>query len=189
MPNFTRKAIKESFVKMLNEKPLAKITVKDIVEDCGINRNTFYYHFEDIPNLLLEIVTEDAERIIKEYPSVDSIEQCVSVAVKFTTDNKKAVFHIYNSANRDVFERSLMSVCEHVVTVYANTLFVDRDIPAEDRKLMINFYKCCCFGICIDWINNGMKEDLAEDFRKLWKLRYGLMEEFWYGGQPEIVKK
>ena len=188
MPNFTRKAIKDSFVKLLNDKPLSKITVKDIVESCGINRNTFYYHFEDIPTLLIEIVTEDAERIIKEFPSVGSIEQCVSVAVKFTTDNRKAVFHIYNSANRDVFERCLMSVCEHVVTVYANTLFADREIADEDRKLMINFYKCCCFGICIDWINNGMKEDLAEDYRKLWRLRYGLMEELWYGGQPQTVQ-
>ena len=45
MPNFTQKAIKESFIKLLNEKPLHQITVKDIVEDCGVNRNTFYYHF------------------------------------------------------------------------------------------------------------------------------------------------
>ena len=189
MANFTKKAIKDTFISLLKTKPFNQITVKDIVDECGVNRNTFYYHYEDIPTLLLEIVTEDAERIIKEFPTVGSIEQCISVAVKFTTDNKKAVFHIYNSANRDVFERSLMSVCEHVVSVYANTLFADRDIPADDRKLMINFYKCCCFGICIDWINNGMKEDLAEDFRKLWKLRYGLMEELWYGGQPEIVKE
>ena len=49
MPNFTQKAIKESFIKLLNDKPLHQITVKDIVEDCGVNRNTFYYHFTDIP--------------------------------------------------------------------------------------------------------------------------------------------
>ena len=44
MPNFTKKAIRESFIKLLNERPLNKITVKDIVEDCGVNRNSFYYH-------------------------------------------------------------------------------------------------------------------------------------------------
>ena len=55
MANFTSKAIKESFIKLLNEKPMNKISVKDIVEDCGINRNSFYYHFQDIPTLLEEI--------------------------------------------------------------------------------------------------------------------------------------
>ncbi|MBR5944301.1 MAG: TetR family transcriptional regulator, partial [Lachnospiraceae bacterium] len=52
MANFTQKAIKESFIKLLNEKPLNKISVKDIVEECGINRNSFYYHFQDIPTLI-----------------------------------------------------------------------------------------------------------------------------------------
>lgn len=60
MPNFTQKAIKESFIKLLNDKPLHQITVKDIVEDCGVNRNTFYYHFTDIPTLLQEIIIEEA---------------------------------------------------------------------------------------------------------------------------------
>lgn len=45
MPNFTKKEIKRSFIKLLNEQPLNQISVRDIVEDCGINRNSFYYHF------------------------------------------------------------------------------------------------------------------------------------------------
>ena len=52
MANFTRRAIKESFLKLLNQRPLNQITIKDIVEDCGINRNSFYYHFEDLPALV-----------------------------------------------------------------------------------------------------------------------------------------
>ena len=58
MPNFTKKAIKETFVALLDERPLNRITVKDIVEACGINRNSFYYHFEDLPALLEEIIAE-----------------------------------------------------------------------------------------------------------------------------------
>ena len=54
MPNFTKKAIKETFIELLDERPLNKITVKDIVEACGINRNSFYYHFEDLPALVEE---------------------------------------------------------------------------------------------------------------------------------------
>ncbi len=53
MPNFTKQAIKDSFLKLLNQQPLSKISVRSIVEDCGINRNSFYYHYQDIPALLV----------------------------------------------------------------------------------------------------------------------------------------
>ena len=48
MPKFTKTAIMQSFVKLLDSTPFDRITVKDIVDDCGVNRNTFYYNFEDI---------------------------------------------------------------------------------------------------------------------------------------------
>ena len=55
MTQFTKAAIKASFIKLLNKKSLAKITVKEIVEDCKINRNSFYYHFSDILSLLVGV--------------------------------------------------------------------------------------------------------------------------------------
>ena len=70
MANFTEKAIKESFIRLLNDMPLTKITVKDIVEDCGINRNSFYYHYQDVPSLLNQIIVEQAEHLIRDYPSI-----------------------------------------------------------------------------------------------------------------------
>ena len=66
MSNLTERAIKESFIKLLGEKPLAQISVRMIVEDCGINRNSFYYHFQDIPTLLGEIIREEVDRIISQ---------------------------------------------------------------------------------------------------------------------------
>ena len=75
MANFTKKAIKASFLKLLNEQPLSKISVRNIVEDCGINRNSFYYHFSDIQDLLTEMIAEQTEAIIQKYPSINSLEE------------------------------------------------------------------------------------------------------------------
>ena len=58
MASFTKQAIRESFLRLLDEYPLRDITVKMIVETCGINRKSFYYHYQDIPALLEEIVME-----------------------------------------------------------------------------------------------------------------------------------
>ena len=128
MPNFTKMAIKATFIRLLDEKPLSQITVKDIVEECGVNRNSFYYHFQDIPTLVEEIVTEEADRIIAQYPSIDSIETCLMAALAFARENRRAVLHIYNSTNRAIYEQYLWKVCRHVVSVYGEVAFAGKDI-------------------------------------------------------------
>ncbi len=91
MSNFTKEAIKASFIKLLNERPLKQITVKDILEDCGVNRNSFYYHFADIPSLLEEIITGEAARIIAAHPDIGSVEECLRTVLEFSVQNKRAI--------------------------------------------------------------------------------------------------
>lgn len=64
---YTKEMIREVFIKKLNEHPLNKITVKDIVRECGINRNTFYYYYTDIYALLSEIFQTELQTVIDEY--------------------------------------------------------------------------------------------------------------------------
>jgi len=177
MANFTQRAIKESFIKLLNEKPLSKISVKDIVEDCGINRNSFYYHFQDIPTLLEEIIIEDAEALIAEYPTIETLEKTLDVAISFTLKNKKAALHIYNSLNRDLFEQYLMKVCEESVRRYLDTAFKDYPVNQEDREIAVRLIKCTCFGVIIDWINAGLDEELPKDANRICELCRGIPEE------------
>ena len=82
MPSFTRKAIMQSFLKLVDQRPINKVTIKDIVEDCGINRNTFYYHFSDIPALIEAIVQEEAAELFKAHPTISSYEECIRLAIQ-----------------------------------------------------------------------------------------------------------
>ena len=52
MSQTTKRALEASLKKLLLEKPLNKITINDITEDCGVNRMTFYYQFKDIYDLV-----------------------------------------------------------------------------------------------------------------------------------------
>ena len=105
----------------MEERPLSEITVKDIVEKCGINRNSFYYHFQDLPTLLEEIIKEEAEGFIHSYPSVNSMVECFDAMIEFASKNKKAIMHIYRSVSREAFERHLMNVSEYFVQQYMDT--------------------------------------------------------------------
>lgn len=177
MTAFTRNAIKASFLKLLNQRPLNQITVKDIVEDCGINRNSFYYHFADIPTLVTEIIQESADRIIQEHAGVDSLEECLSAVVQFALENKRAVMHVYRSAQRDAYEQHLMRICQYVVTAYARTVFADVPILDEDRDILIRFYKCECFGQAVEWLNSNMSYDIERQFRRLGQVWGNMTEE------------
>lgn len=173
MPNFTRKAIQETFITLLDERPLNKITVKDIVETCGINRNSFYYHFEDLPALLEEIISERVQLLMSDHPTIDSMEDSFDAALDFVLDHKRAVFHIYNSLSRDVFERYLMEVCHYVVATYIEAAFAGREDEDKNKEMLIRYHKCACFGHIIDWLNSGMKDDISAYFHRIYQLKRG----------------
>ena len=177
MSNFTENAIKRAFIKLLEEKPYSDITVKDIVSECGINRNSFYYHFQDIPDLLEELVKESLDSIISAHPSFSSIEECLLAAVEFSLSNKRALLHIYRSVDRDLFERYLWKTCEYAVQKYGDTVFADRNINEKDKKVILQYYKCECFGQVMAWMETGMKDDIRSSFHRLCELKQGHTEE------------
>ena len=86
--DLTKAAIKRSFLELLNEKPINQISVRDIAEGCGFNRNTIYYHYDDIPGLVEEIVIDTAERIISEYTDYHSLEACLEKMAAFARMNE-----------------------------------------------------------------------------------------------------
>ncbi len=82
MPSFTKKAIMDSFLHLMEKKPLDKITVRDIVDDCGINRNTFYYYFQDI----YAVLEEYCDLLIDKLPKSGSIFDTVLALYHFVED-------------------------------------------------------------------------------------------------------
>lgn len=177
MASFTKKAIVQTFLKLLDDRPLNQITVKDIVEACGINRNSFYYHFEDLPSLLEEILKDEADRIINEHASVSSLEDCLCVAIDFALKHKRAVMHTYGATNRVLYEQYLDRVSQYVVSEYVNMKF--KEIPADpaDKELLIHFFKCVLIGGALDWIADGMRYDIRQHVKRLCLLFDGTVEE------------
>lgn len=178
MADFTRKAIKETFISLLEKRPLSEITVKDISNECGINRNSFYYHYHDIPALIEEIIKEEAEQILEKYPSVSTIVECFDVMTEFASHNKRAIMHIYRSVNREVFELHLMNISEYFVGNYVNTVLNNENISSVDKKTIIDYYKCVCFGLVLNWLNTGMTDEYAHEIRRIFLLKKDWAKEF-----------
>ena len=171
-----REAVKAAFLRLLEERPLREITVKDIVQSCGVNRNTFYYHFRDIPALLEELITDQANRIIAAQGPALSLADCLETAARFALERRQAVLHINQSAHRDLFELCLMRVCRRLVEDFAAAAIGSLRLRPEDREAIVRFYQCECFGQVVEWLNSGMRYDIAGQFRRICQLGEGMTE-------------
>ena len=174
--NRTKDAIVAAFGELLTERPLSKITVKDIVDRCEISRNTFYYHFEGIPSLLEQTVKYMTDQIIQAHSKFGSPMDCIAPFVHYCTDNKKAILHIYRSVQREVFLTYLDRTAMYVVSQYVETatsgLFVSAT-QNEEKNLLIRYYKCTLVGALLDWLDAGMKYDLLAAAESIFKLFAG----------------
>lgn len=176
MSTLTKDAIKKSFMKLLNAKAVNKITVKEIVEDCGINRNSFYYHFNDIPSLIEEILNEQADALVQTTDIHTGIYDNILTAMDFALQNKTAMMHLYNSVNKDMFERYLNRIAHRTVTEYFQVYLADANIAEDDKQALIMYYKSLLVGFVIEWLGSGMKYDLSIQVQRLCELFEGTTE-------------
>ena len=175
MPPFAKREIKNSFIKLLTERPISQITVKDIVEDCGVNRNSFYYHFQDIPSLLEEIIVEMTAKVIENLPEESTFEEKVTAALQEINLNKRMIYHIYGSSDREFYEKQLMKICEHVTRTYIRSREYSERVDSKDLEFVISYLKCELFGQLIDWLNHDMSYDIVEHSRILCRMFAGSM--------------
>ena len=117
MSKLTQKAIMNAFLEILKYKTLDKITVKDIIESTEINRNTFYYYYEDIYDLLDHIFNAEIEKVLSETPENASFYEEYIRAASILINNRQAIIHIYNSKSRML----LFTYLETVTNVFGIT--------------------------------------------------------------------
>lgn len=165
--NRTQTAIIDAFWIILEEKPYNKITVKDIVEYCKVNRNTFYYHFHDIPELLDRVLKQEADQIIQNCGHFVEPVDCLEVIVRALLKRKNAFLHIYQSVNREIFLRELDRLALYCVNEYANTVTAHLLVVSQDKDLLIKFYKCAFVGIILDWLDQNMSYDLVASCQRI----------------------
>lgn len=162
MSSFTKEVIIKTLFELLNEKPLAKITVKDIVERCGVNRNTFYYHFRDISDVVECALKREVDKAFEQPVEIDSVLECLEVLVNLIGENRKAMLHIYGSLQRENFTNALDKMCQYIVSQYAEHNFDPEILEKEEVKVLMHFYKCVMIGVMLDWMDHRMSYDLTE---------------------------
>jgi len=177
MAQFTKKAMMLSFLKLLNERPLEKITVKDIVEDCGVSRNTFYYYYQDIYAMLDDLFREEARKAVEEPRAEVSWHERLLHALQFVMVNRRMLYNVFHSVGRVKAEDYLFSVCEKIMRDYVEQQAEGLYCSAEDKAFITRFYKYAFVGMLLEWVEGGMKEEPQEDMSRVGHLFEGDIRE------------
>ena len=167
MAKFTRQAIMYSLLKLLQEKSIDKITVKDICELCEINRNTFYYYYSDIYQVLEELLKFETEESLKEDQKYESFYEDFLKRYHLIIEYKKAVYNLYNSKNRDLILKYFQDITEDFVEKYVYKEVKGKKLLPEDIKFIIDFYSSSMIGNIFRWMHKGMQEKQEQLIYKL----------------------
>ena len=173
MYQVTKRALEQSLKNLLLKKPLTKITVGDITDDCGINRMTFYYHFKDIYDLVEWSCLEDAKRALDEKKTYDTWQQGLLQIFKAVQENKPFILNVYRCVHREQVEKYLQPLVDQLLLNVINEEAAGITVRDEDKQFIAQVYSYMFIGLMLDWIKDDMREDPQQIVEKLSKLIKG----------------
>ena len=159
MSQTTKRALEASLKNLLLKKPLTKITINDIAEDCEINRMTFYYHFKDIYDLVEWSCIEDARKALEGKKTYDTWQQGFLQIFEAVLENKPFIMNVYHSVSREQIETYLFHLTHDLLYGVVQEKAKGTGISEADQSFIADFYKYSFTGVMLDWIKDGMKVD------------------------------
>ncbi len=157
MATSTKAALGAALKKMMERKPIDKITVKDLVELCNVNRQTFYYHFDDVYDLLEWIFEEDANRALPKEIVYENWRQDVTTWFTYLKDNSTFMLNIYHSDNRSHLLRFFYDKLYACIRSFSDIVSEGKNIDKEDYEYIITMYTNGTVGFISQWLENGMQ--------------------------------
>ena len=167
--NITKKALAQSLKELGATKILDKITVADITDHCGVNRQTFYYHFNDKYELLSWIYNQDLFIPLTQDLTFENWVEKLIGLFKYMKQQKAFFMNTIKSSNNFFAEYSNKIFAELFVKAIAE-LDLYQDLDDKEQDIYARFFAYGLTGVIVDWALKGMKEnedDLAVLLQKM----------------------
>lgn len=162
MAETTKRALEASLKKLLLEKPLDKITVTDITQDCGISRMTFYYHFKDLYDLVEWSCQEDASQALAGNRTANTWQTGFLAIFREVRANKPFIMNVYHCVSRERVEQYLYDITYDLLITVVQEQSQGLQVRTEDKQFIATLYKYAFVGIMLDWIAHDMQQDEQE---------------------------
>lgn len=178
MSTITKRALAQSLKKIAGKKEINKITITDITDKCGLNRQTFYYHFKDIYDLLEWIYMNEVIEKIEKSKIDENWQQGFLYVFDYIIKNKRFIYNTYNSISKDAFVKFMYKQTDILFSNVIESKASGKNISEADKKFVSDFYKFAFVGLIQDWIVKRMKEEPKDIIDKLSIMLDGSFDTF-----------
>lgn len=165
----TKKAIVEALKQICREKPFDKVSIGDMTTACGLNRQTFYYHFQDKYELLSWIFYHEIFVVTTDGISLDNWDEKIQQMMEIMRQDKPFYTSTVKEQER-TFEGYLFEMSKHLFLSAIDKLDDPHKLNEKEREFDAEFYSYGVCGVIISWVERGMKEEpqiMALQLRKL----------------------
>lgn len=167
--NITKKELAESLKRLASERLFEHVTVGDIVKECGVNRQTFYYHFSDKYELLDWIYYNETFVPLTADISFGNWDEKLYELLHIMRDNKAFYMNTIKCSD-NFFEEYLLKMLTTLFETAVEDLDVRKQLTDEKKRLASKIFAHGLTGVVIEWAMGGMKADekmLSENMREL----------------------
>ena len=176
----TKAMLCQALKKKMVQKPLDKITVKDIIEKADINRNTFYYYYENIPALMDALFDQEITKFTESTDASDSFAKEYMRASAVVRENRRAIYHLYHSEYRERLSQYLETAAELFIERFVRKAAASYALSEEGIYYVTHFYSYAVVGLTIHVIRENMPsidEKLPEQ-----------IERTFYGSVDDVIR-
>lgn len=157
MPVDMKETIAQAAKTLLMEKGVKKLTVKDIVGECQITRQAFYYHFEDIPALFRWMFERDTERTMLEAKALDNGEARLRYLFVMALNALPYVKKGMVSSYRDELEQFLVKYVERLFEQACDEEGLYQNCTRFEVRLILRYHSQAIIGILRNWTDADTK--------------------------------
>lgn len=138
----TKISLSKALKKLLEKKPLNKITVADIIKECNVNRNTFYYHFSDIYDLFQWTLEYESVEVIKQFDLAINFEEALAFTIDYIKSNKHILNSVYDTLGQEKLKQFVKHDFENVTKKLVDVTLeqLDRSLSHSYKEFLIQFY-------------------------------------------------
>ncbi len=158
----TKQAIANGLKQIMKNKPFAKVSVTDITAACGLNRQTFYYHFHDKYDLLNWIFCNEVLVVLTTDLTVDTWPRNLKRLLCALSEQKGFYKNALKYSFQDEFHEYLFRISSSLIYTIITHMDADRKIAEEDKQFLARFFSFGVVGSIISWVTEGMNKPPEE---------------------------
>ena len=159
-----KREICASLKELMAQKPLNKITIAEIMRTCGMARQHFYYHFEDIYDAVRWMFEEEAVALLREHKGVMLWQEGLLQLFQYLQENRAVCLCALHSISREhlkcFFQTDLHAIIQG--TIQSITAELQYHASGQELALLTKFYVGALASLMEDWLLEEIPESPEE---------------------------